>query len=230
MSQSIKLSCLLFCLWLTAGSGIATAADEPKAKPENTISIRLTEPVPAQKFERAPKFSIVDVTDRSGNPQPMLVLRGRGGLFLDRQPTAILREALDDSLKSANLRADDPGSADLTVRLYLFHFGLAEGSGLDFFSKVEFSAMVKNPKTGESQEVKATGTAIAQGAVRKKNMQKNVEENLQEALKDATRNFLRGVQLKEAVNSLWKMPDASSAASGVVESKTPNRVNPGKYQ
>ena len=225
MSRSIKLSSLFLCLCLTSISGVRTAADEPKPKPENTISIRLAEPVPAQKFERAPKFSITDVTDRSGNPQPMLVLKDRGGLFLDRQPTAILREALDDSLKSANLRADDPGSADLTVRLYLFHFGLAEGSGLDFFSKVEFSAMVKNPKTGESQEVKATGTAIARGAVRKKNIQKNVEENLQEALKDATRNFLRGVQLKEAINSLWKAPDASPVASGMVDSKTANTGN-----
>jgi len=61
--------------------------------------------------------------------------------------------------------------------------------------------------------------------VRKKNIQKNVEENLQEALKDATRNFLRGVQLKEAVNSLWKGPDTSPVASGMVESKTANTGN-----
>jgi len=179
-------------------------ADEPKPKPENIIGVHLTEPVAPQKFEHAPKFWVSDVTDRSGNPQPMLVLKSRGGIFLDRQPTIIVRESLEESLKSANLLAADANSADLTVRVYLFHFGLAEGSGLDFFGKVEYSAIVKNPKTGETAEVKATGTSIAKGAARKKNVQKNVQDDLEESLKDATRNFLRGQQLKEAVALLWK--------------------------
>jgi hypothetical protein len=214
MTHSGKLCTFLFSAGLCLVLDARTAADEPKPTPENTINVRLAEPVPAQKFEQAPKFWITDVTDRSGSPQPMLVLKDRGGVFLDREPTAILREALNDSLKSANLLAADAGSADLAVRLYLFHFGLAQGSGLDFFSKVEFSAMVKNPKTGESQEVNAVGTSIAKGALRKKNIQKNVEENLQEALKDAARNFLRGVQLKQAVSGLWKAPEKDTAASG----------------
>jgi hypothetical protein len=210
MTQPGKFCSFIFSVGLFLVLGARTAADEPKPKPENTINVRLAEPVPSQKFEHAPKFWITDVTDRSGNPQPMLVIKDRGGVFLDRQPTVILREALEDSLKSANMLATDAASADLAVRLYLFHFGLAEGSGLDLFSKVEFSAMVKNPKTGESQEVKSAGTSIAKGAIRKKNIQKNVEENLQEALKDATRNFLRGTQLKEAVNGLWKGPEAAA--------------------
>ena len=186
-------------------------ADEPKPKPENIISVHLTEPVAPQKFERVPKFWITDISDRSGNPQPMLVLKSRGGIFLDRQPTVIVRETLEESLKSGNLLAADSNSADLVIRLYLFHFGLAEGSGLDFFGKVEYSAIVKNPKTGETAEVKATGTFIAKGAARKKNVQKNVQEDLEESLKDATRNFLRGQQLKEAVALLWKGGDAAQS-------------------
>lgn len=59
-------------------------ADGPKPKPENTISIQLGEPVPPQKFEHPPKFWIADVTDRSGNPQPMMVMKQRGGVFLDK--------------------------------------------------------------------------------------------------------------------------------------------------
>jgi hypothetical protein len=187
-------------------------ADEPKPKPENIISLHLTEPVPPQKFEHPPKFWIVDIVDRSGNPQPMLVLKSRGGIFLDRQPTLIVREALEDSLKSANLLAADANSADLVVRVYLFHFGLAEGSGLDFFGKVEYSAIVKNPKTGETAEVKAAGTSIAKGAAKKKNVQKNVQEDLEESLKDATRNFLRGQQLKDAVATLWKAGDMAPSS------------------
>ncbi len=52
-------------------------ADEPKPKPENTITIQLGEPVPPQKFERSPKFWIADITDRSGNAQPLLVMKER---------------------------------------------------------------------------------------------------------------------------------------------------------
>jgi hypothetical protein len=187
--------------------------DEPKPKPENTISIQFGEPVPPQKFEHPPKFWIADVTDRSGNPQPMLVMKERGGLFLDKQPTAIVKQAIEQSLKAANLLAADQESADLVLRVYLFHFGLAAGSGLDFFGKVEFSTMVKNIKTGESQEVKAVGTSIAKGAMRKKSMQKNVEEDIEEALHDATRNFLRGTQLKEAVEALTKGAGVTPAAA-----------------
>ena len=194
---------------LLSTSGVA--ADEPKPTPENTITIQLGDPVPVQKFEHPPKFWISDVTDRSGNPQPMLVLKERGGIFLDKQPTAILKESIEQSLKSANLLAADQASADLVVRVYLFHFGLASGSVLDLFGKVEFSGMVKNPKTGESQEVKATGTSIANGAVRKKNIQKNVQENIEAALRDATRNFVRGTQLKDAVAQLYKPGELSTS-------------------
>src|SRR5262245_35221276 len=188
-------------------------ADEPKPKPENTISIQPGEPVPLPKFERPPKFWIADITDRSGNPQPLLVMRERGGVFLDKQPTAIVKDALEQSLKAANLLAADAASADLVLRVYLFHFGLASGSALDFFGKVEFSTMVKNPKTGESLEIKAVGTSIANGAIRKKNMQKNVEENIEAALRDATRNFLRGTQLKDAVATLAKGSDVVPVAA-----------------
>jgi hypothetical protein len=191
----------------------ATAADEPKPTPENTISIELGDAVPVQKFEHPPKFWIANVTDRSGNPQPLLVLKPRGGIFLDKQPIAIVKDALEQSLKAANLLAADEASADLVLRIYVFHFGLASGSGLDFFGKVEFSTMVKNPKTGESTEVKATGTSIGNSAVRKKNLQKNVEDNIENALRDATRNFLRGAQLKEAVVAWSKGSEAQPAGA-----------------
>ena len=191
--------------------GALLLADEPKPKPENTISVQLTEPVPPQKFAIPPKFWITDITDRSGNPQPLLVYKDRGGIFLDRQPTLIVREALEQSLKAANLLATEANSADLTLRIYLFHFGLAEGSALDFFGKVEFTAIVKNAKTGESQEVKAAGTSIAKSAMKKKNLQKNVEEDIEESLKDAIRNFLRGQQMKDTVSELMKNADVVPA-------------------
>jgi hypothetical protein len=220
---TLRLSIAL--LSLVVFSGLTThraQADEPKPKPENTITIQ-PEAVPPAKFERPPKFWIADIVDRSGNPQPLLVMKERGGVFLDKQPTTIVKDALEQSLKAANLLAGDAASADLVLRVYLFHFGLASGSPLDFFGKVEFSTMVKNPKTGESLEVKAVGTSIANGAMRKKNMQKNVEENIEAALRDATRNFLRGTQLREAVATLAK-------GSDVVPVVAPAPVEPAKPQ
>jgi len=220
---TLRLSIALLSLVIFSGLTTHPArADEPKPKPENTITIQL-EPVPPPKFERPPKFWIADISDRSGNPQPLLVMKERGGVFLDKQPTAIVKDALEQSLKAANLLAADAASADLVLRVYLFHFGLASGSALDFFGKVEFSTMVKSPKTGESLEVKAVGTSIANGAMRKKNMQKNVEENIEAALRDAMRNFLRGTQLKEAVATLAK-------GSDVVPGVAPAPVEPPKPQ
>jgi len=189
---------------LSAVAGLGAKADEPKPKPENTIHIQLATPVPPQKFAKPPKFFISEVIDRSGNPQPMLVLRDRGGVFLDRQPTEITKETLETSLKAADLLAPDAASADLVLQVYVFHFGLAHGSGLDFFGKVEFSVMVKNPKTEESTQVQAAGTSIANPAMLKKNIQKNVQANIEGALGDAVRNLLRGTQLKEAVAALMK--------------------------
>jgi hypothetical protein len=212
MQLKSRLKGNLFLAALACGMQARAFADEPKPKPENTVSVHLAEPVAPQKFEHTPKFWITEMADRSGNPQPMLVLKSRGGIFLDRQPTVIVREALEESLKSGNLLAAESNSADLVIRVYLFHFGLAEGSGLDFFGKVEFTAIVKNPKTGETAEVKASGTSIAKGAARKKNLQKNVQEDLEESLKDAARNFLRGQQLKEAVGLLWKGGDTAPGA------------------
>lgn len=213
----------VFLLALSCKTACALPADEPKPKPENTITILLGDPVPPQKFEHPPKFWIAGITDRSGNPQPLLVMKARGGIFLDKQPTAILKDALEQSLKAANLLAADEASADLVLRIYVFQFGLASGSGLDFFGKVEFSSMVKNPKTSESVEVKAAGTSIANGAVRKKNIQKNVEEDIETALHDAMRNFLRGAQLKEAVTAWSKNADvAPAAAPGAAAPPKPN--------
>ncbi len=98
---TLRLSIAL--LSLVAFSGLTThpaQADEPKPKPENTITIQ-PEPVPPPKFERPPKFWIADITDRSGNSQPLLGMKERAGVFLDKQPTAIVKDALEQSQRRA---------------------------------------------------------------------------------------------------------------------------------
>lgn len=195
--RSVFLAAALF---LT--SPAPSAADEPKKTPENTIAVQLAEPVKPQTFTRPLKFFVDDVIDRSGEPQPMLVYKLRGGVFLDREPTKIVRQALEDSLKAAGILAPDQASADESLMVYLFHFGLGSGSGREYFGKVELNVVVKDARTGKTRTVTALGTSVKGAAVLKKNIQKNIKANLEEALGDSLRNFLRGAKLREAVESL----------------------------
>jgi hypothetical protein len=188
-------------------------ADEPKPTPDNTIHVELSEPVKPQAFARPLKFFLTDVTDRSGNAQPMLVYKPRNGIFLDRTPVEITREALSNCLKSADMLAPDRESADFLLTVYLFRFGLTDSSGMDFFGKVELAVVVKNPKTGKSQQVSAAGTSISGVALRKKNIQKHVLEDINNAFGDALRNFLRGQNLRDAITALDVPPDTKAPAT-----------------
>jgi hypothetical protein len=188
-------------------------ADEPKPTPENTIHVELTELVKPQVFARPLKFFLIDVTDRSGNAQPLLVYKPRNGIFLDRTPVEITREALTNCLKGADMLAPDRESADFLLTVYLFRFGLTDSSGMDFFGKVELAAVVKNPKTGKSQQVSAAGTSIAGIAFRKKSIQKHVLEDISNAFGDALRNFLRGEKLRDAITALDVPPDTKTPAA-----------------
>src|SRR5215467_6648059 len=181
--------------------------NDPKPTPDNTIHVELTEAVKPQTFSRPLKFFLTDVTDRSGNAQPMLVYKPRNGIFLDRTPVEITQQAITNCLKSAGMLASDRESADFLMTAYLFRFGLSDSSGFDFFGKVELTVVVKNPKTGKSQQVAAAGTSIAGAALRKKNLQKNVLEDIDNAFSDALRNFFRGEKLRDAIAALDVQPD-----------------------
>lgn len=187
-------------------SVLAFAADDPKQTPANTINISFAELPKPQTFAQPIKFYIDDVIDRSGNAQPMLVLKQRGGVYLDQEPVKITRAALEQALKSGDLLATDKASADYLLTAYVFHFGLAEGSGYDFYGKVDLAVVVKNAKSGKSQQVTALGTAIENAAFRKKTLLKNVKENIETALEEAMRNFLRGTKLRDAVVALAPAP------------------------
>src|SRR5262245_8205922 len=106
-------------------TGFTALADDPKPTPENTIHVELSEPVKPQAFARPLKFFVGDVTDRSGNAQPMLVYKPRKGVFLDRTPVEIAREGLTKCLASSNMLAADRESADFVLSVYLFRFGLS---------------------------------------------------------------------------------------------------------
>jgi hypothetical protein len=211
---------MMCALW-----AVPARAEDPKPTPENTIHVEIAEPVKPQTFPRPLKFFVVDVVDRSGSAQPMLVFKPRGGIFLDHTPSEITRTGLEGCLKSADMLAKDRDSADFLLTVYLFNFGLSESSGMDFFGKVEFAVMLRNPKTKKSQQITASGTSIAGAAVRKKNIQKNVQEDIEHAFGDALRNLLRGVKLRDAVAALdaaAEMPGApAQPASPAAVEKPP---------
>jgi len=56
---------------------LVAAAEEPKPRPDNTISIKLENEIRPQTFARPLKFLIDKVIDRSTNPQPLLVTKQR---------------------------------------------------------------------------------------------------------------------------------------------------------
>ena len=206
----------LFVLAILPVGGVANS-DEPKPKPENTIHVELAAAVSPQTFTRPVHFYVADVVDRSGNAQPMMLLRERGGIFVDRLPALIVKESIIASLQSANLLASDEAQADIILKPFLFHFGLERGSGEDLFGKVEFAVTVKDVKSGESKEINAAGTSIAALAMRKKNIEKNMAADMDAALQAAVENLVRGVQLRDAVNGF---SDATAAGTGVAAPET----------
>jgi len=195
-TRSLLQFAVLFCPLLLALSAVA---DEPKPTPENTISIKLENEIKPQTFPRAIKFFVDRVVDRSANPQPMRVLKERGGVFLDKQPTEIVQQALQETLHKSNLLSADAASADYVLTVYVFHFGLGSGLGNEYYGKVDLNIVVKDGRGGASQQVTAMGTSIQGSAVRKKNILKNIQADIEEALESSLRNFLRGTKLRDAV-------------------------------
>ncbi|HYL86799.1 MAG TPA: hypothetical protein VE263_21415 [Candidatus Angelobacter sp.] len=223
-SRSFFLTTGMVVLLLLFGCFAALAADDPKPSPDNTIHVELGELVKPQTFVRPLRFFITDVTDRSGNAQPLLVYKPRKGVFLDRTPVEITREGLTKCLESANMLATDRESADFLITVYVFRFGLSDSSGMDFFGKVEFAVVVKNPKTGKSQQVSAAGTSIAGAAMLKRNVQKNIQEDINKALGDALRNLLRGEKLRDAVTALDAAPEVKPPASTPAAPEKPSET------
>ena len=192
---------------------LSVAAEEPTPNAQNTISVKLKNPVKPQTFPRPIKFFIENVIDRSANPQPLLVYKPRGGVFLDRQPAEVVLQALTETLRNSDLLATDRESADYSLTVYLFHFGLATGSGAEFFGKVDLNVVLKEVASGKSQEITALGTSIQGVAFRKKTILKNVEANIDEALESALRTFLRGTKLRDAVATPSATPPDSAPTS-----------------
>src|SRR5262249_4958402 len=141
--QTRRLLCFALFPMLLVGSA---AGDEPKPTPDNTISIKLDNEIRPPNFSRPIKIFVDREGARSANPQPMRVLKERGGVFLDKQPTEIVQEAFQGTLQKASLLAADAASADYVLTVYVFHFGLGSGLGAEYYGKVDLNVVVKDVK------------------------------------------------------------------------------------
>jgi len=196
--------------FLSGGQVCPLAAKEPKQTPKNTISIQLAAPVKPQTFSRPVTFYVVDVIDRTGDPDPMLVYRTSVRLlwrefgqavFLDREPKSIVRQALEDSLRAAGMLARDEASAEYLLAVYLFRFDVAS-SAAGLYSRVELNVAMKNPKTGNSEQVSGLGAAVEGREPSPFAEPRYVRAVLTDALEAALRNFLRSTKLPQALETL----------------------------
>src|SRR5262249_53556260 len=150
----------------------------------------------------------------------------RGGVFFDREPGAVVREALENSFRAGEMLAPAAVSADVVLDVYIFEFGLSPGSGFEFFAKVELSVVLRNNSGLKSEPVTALGTSIQNRAILKSNIQKNVTVNVEEALHDAVRSLVRGVKFRDTVLALQKEDSSAgehaSGAGGQPNTSGPN--------
>ena len=204
---------------LSAFAVTAQCSDNPKQTAANTVSIHI-DAVKPQVFPQKTTFYVNRIVDRSGNPQPLLAYAPRGGVFFDREPGAIVRQAVEDSFKSAGMLAADAASADIVLDIYIFEFGLAKGSGFEFFAKVELSVVLRNNSGLKTDPVTALGTSIQNRAMLKSNIQKNVTANVEEALQDAVRSLVRGVKFRDAVLALQKSGSQTAEPSAANQAGT----------
>lgn len=188
---------------------------EPQQSAKNTLTLRIPEPTETLSFQKPFKFHIPQVTDRTGNIPPNLVLRRDDGIFLTPEPRAIVFQRVESSLRTAGLLAANAASADYNLTVQIIQFGHVPGIGREYFFKVELIALVENNLTRETKTFNAMGTSVAWG-------KKNIQVNMENALIKALRGFLHGAQFRDAVGELEQSADARRASEAAAAAAAAN--------
>ncbi len=198
-----------------------------------TIEIPPLKPLTVPAFGSAPKFWLADVNDRSGNPRPLLATAWDvydtdskkdvlHGIYLKEHPATIVRHAFDQVLRQSGLEAAEASAADLTLHIYLLRFGVAGRSGPDRLVEIKFVAVLENPKTRETREIHALGTAIADHSVDEAWFAHLLANAFASAVQQALQNFFWGQQLQQAI------PDLTSAAPAPSDTGPPVTTDGGR--
>jgi len=178
-------------------------------------------PITVPAFGNAPKFWLADVNDRSGNPRPLVVTVWDvydsdnhqdvlHGIYLEKQPAAIVQGAFDQVLRQSGLEAAEASAADLVLHIYLFRFGIAGQSGGDRLVEIKFVAVLENPKTHETREIHALGTAVAEHSIDEVRFARQLANGFASAVQQALQNFFWGEQLQQAISGLTSAAPAPS--------------------
>ncbi len=178
-----------------------------------TLEIPPLNPLTVPAFGSAPKFWLADVNDRSGNPRPLVVTVWDvydpdnkkdvlHGIYLEEHPAAIVRGAFDRVLRQSGLEAAEVSAADLTLHIYLLRFGMAGRSGPDRLVEIKFVAVLENPKTHETREIHALGTAVADHSIDEVRFARLLASAFASAVQQALQNFFWSQQLQQAISDL----------------------------
>ena len=116
-----------------------------------------------------------------------------------RDPAEVVRDALVESFASAGSLAEDEASADYSLSVILYRFGLAEATWREYYSKLEMLVQIKNLRTGVITDVAAIGTCVANIEDRKHKSVQAIQSGLETALSRGLANFLYNTRTKSAM-------------------------------
>ncbi len=224
-SQVAILACLLAPLALAGAPQDELGTPYPPNI--QTLKIPALNPIKVPVFASAPKFWLADVNDRSGNPRPLLVTAWDvydadnrkdvlHGIYLEKRPVAIVQGAFDQALRQSGLEAAEASAADLTLHIYLLRFGITGRSGPDRLVEIELVAVLENPKTGETREIHALGTAVADHSIDEVRFARQLANAFASAVQQALQNFFWGQQLQQAISGLTSAAHAPSGTGSPV--------------
>jgi len=190
-------------------------ASVPAAEPF-TVNPQLQKPVRLPTWLQAKRFYVAEVAGDAGganfrtarswtSPNPAYLPPGINfnrelkmqEVLWDRDPVQIVRAALVQSLVAGGSIAAEESSADYSLSVSVYRFGLVEATWREYYSKLEMLVQIKNLRTGSIVNAPAIGTCVAD--LDRKHGQRAIQSGLETALSRGIANFLYNTQTKDAV-------------------------------
>lgn len=205
-------ACAVASCWIL-GLAAPAAADEPYQ-----VNPQLQQPVKLPACLRGKSFFVTEVGGGGGSsavrvarawtsPNPPGFPAGINfnrelkmeNLAWSRDAADVVRDALVDAFRSGASLAADEDSADYSLTVTVFRFGLAEATWREYYSKLEMRVELKDRRTGQVTEIPAIGTSVAKLEDRKRKSAQAIQSGLETALSRGLANFLNHRQLWAAV-------------------------------
>jgi len=224
MLSSGSIAVLGACLYLSG------AFPNHDSEEKFAVNPSLSQPVSTPAFLKGKTFFVAGSTGNAGSssirtantwtsPNPAWLPPGvnfnrelkMSDIALQRDAADIVREALVKSLESGGELSPDEASADYSISVNLYRFGLAEATWREYYAKLEMWLGVTDRRTGTITDVFALGTAVNKKEDRKNKAQDAIQSSLDTALARGIANFLYSAKLKSAVAPAAMLEGGSAA-------------------